>query len=424
MSHDEEKGDDPVPAISPECSVEGAPAKKVRLSTFQGIVLNFTTSWFTFSMGTGIVAVMLRKLPYQFTGLDIIAHVVFVFHIVTFLIIIAISTLRYLWWPRVFLLMLNHPIQSLFLGAIPIAVSTVVDYLVIALVPYWGQGLAIFAWVLWWINIALAFGIAISLAFIQFTRHANSLETFNALWLLPIVCIIAAAGAGSIVASVIPMQHGKLTIVLSYVALGMGFSLAFMVTTIYYMRLMIHKIPLGGSVFSAFLPLSVFSQSAFATLNLASTARDVFKKHGEWIVSPNVISSDTAGFYSEAMYAGTIPISLMLWGFALIWLVLAIFFIIDIVSVSKISFTLAWWGVTFPVGVFAVATSEISNSLGSGFFRVLATIITLGEIMTWLMMVALTLYNLPRNRLFIAPYLQEDGGIPPVQDTLRRKYEF
>lgn len=113
----------------------------------------------------------------------------------------------------------------------------------------------------------------------------------------------------------------------------------------------------------------------------------------------------------------------MLWGFALLWFVLGVFFVIDVLTVSKISFNLGWWGLTFPISVFAIATGELGRALGSGFFRVVATIVTVGEIIIWLMVLTLTLYNMARKRLFISPCLQEAGGVPPSGATITtRKY--
>ena len=219
------------------------------------------------------------------------------------------------------------------------------------------------------------------------------------------------------------MQHAKLTIVFSYVTLGIGFSLAVMICTTYYLRLTLHKIPPSATIFSVFLPLGAFGQSAFVVLNLATSARELFKNHGEWIISPNVISTEAAGFFSDAVYAVSVVFSLMLWGFALLWFVLGVFFVIDVLTVSKISFNLGWWGLTFPISVFAIATGELGQALGSGFFRVVATIVTVGEIIIWLMVLTLTLYNMARKRLFISPCLQEAGGVPPSGATITtRKY--
>lgn len=66
-------------------------------------------------MGTGIVAILLHQLPYQFSGLGQISVVFLFLNIVIFIGLLFFSILRYTVWPEVFLLMLRHPVQSLFL---------------------------------------------------------------------------------------------------------------------------------------------------------------------------------------------------------------------------------------------------------------------------------------------------------------------
>lgn len=50
-----------------------------------GRVINFTPSWFSVIMGTGITSIILHNLPYQFNGLPTIALIVFVLNVVLFI---------------------------------------------------------------------------------------------------------------------------------------------------------------------------------------------------------------------------------------------------------------------------------------------------------------------------------------------------
>lgn len=54
-------------------------------------ILNFTPSWFSVNMGTGIASILLYNLPYQFTGLKIVATVIFVLNIVLFIFFLFLS---------------------------------------------------------------------------------------------------------------------------------------------------------------------------------------------------------------------------------------------------------------------------------------------------------------------------------------------
>lgn len=64
-------------------------------------------------------------------------------------------------------------------------------------------------------------------------------------------------------------------------------------------------------------------------------------------------------------------ISLLMWSFGLIWLVFAF---ATVLYSSPFPFNMGWWGFTFPLGVFTVATTTIAKELPSLFFKVLGTV--------------------------------------------------
>jgi uncharacterized membrane protein YcjF (UPF0283 family) len=85
------------------------------------IVLNFTPSWFAVTMGTGIVSILLFDLPYNGRWIYWISVVVYCLNIALFVIFTAISVLRYTIHKGLFVAMLRHPVQSLFIGKSPCA---------------------------------------------------------------------------------------------------------------------------------------------------------------------------------------------------------------------------------------------------------------------------------------------------------------
>ena len=66
-------------------------------------------------MGTGIVAILIHQLPYQFCGPAEISVVFLCLNVLIFLTLFVLSIVRYTLWPEIWLLMLRHPVQSLFL---------------------------------------------------------------------------------------------------------------------------------------------------------------------------------------------------------------------------------------------------------------------------------------------------------------------
>lgn len=80
------------------------------------IVLNFTPSWFSVNMGTGIVSILLHNLPYNARWIYWLSVIIFALNVVLFVLFLFISILRYTMFRGVWSCMINHPVQSLFLG--------------------------------------------------------------------------------------------------------------------------------------------------------------------------------------------------------------------------------------------------------------------------------------------------------------------
>jgi tellurite resistance protein TehA-like permease len=73
----------------------------------------------------------------------------------------------------------------------------------------------------------------------------------------------------------------------------------------------------------------------------------------------------------ETFYILGVAVALIMWSFALIWLFLAI---ATILSASRFSFNMGWWGFVFPLAVFTLATLTLGVELDSRFFNVLGTV--------------------------------------------------
>ncbi|KAL2676711.1 hypothetical protein Neosp_010475 [[Neocosmospora] mangrovei] len=160
------------------------------------VVLGFTPSWFTVTMGTGITSILLHNLPYN--G-------------------------RWLYWISVVIFSLNILLFVSFLCTFPMGLSTIINMITFVCVPAWGARVAIFAWALWWINITLAMACNFYIPYAIMQTPGVTLSSLNASWLLPIVADIVASATGAIVANVLPNeQHALWTVIISYILWGMG----------------------------------------------------------------------------------------------------------------------------------------------------------------------------------------------------------
>lgn len=67
-------------------------------------------------MGTGIVSILLHNLPYNARWLYWISVVIFALNVALFILFAGISVLRYTIFRGLWTCMIQHPVQSLFLG--------------------------------------------------------------------------------------------------------------------------------------------------------------------------------------------------------------------------------------------------------------------------------------------------------------------
>ncbi|PWN86631.1 putative MFS transporter [Acaromyces ingoldii] len=373
-------------------------------------------------MGTGISSILLHQLPYQFKGLGIISNVIFGLNVLLFVIFCLFSICRYTVWPTMGPTMLFHPSQSLFLGTFAMGFATIVNMCALSAAPAFGSGFATFTWVLWWLDSAFSIVICIGLPFLQFTRHEQSLDKVTGVWFLPVVSTIVASASGGIVATILPPDHARLTLVVSWILWGTGFPMAILLMAIYYQRLAIYKIPPAAVIVSAFLPLGPCGQGAFAILQISSSLKDLVAISGQALIAGQ--AKDDAAWFAQAIFAATIPMALAIWGLGLVWLVLAASFLIDLALVSKLSFNLGWWGFTFPLGVFCTATTQFGKELNSSGFKILGTVLSLIEVALWLFIAFRTLVGALSGKLFFSPCLAEQGGEPPEYVAPARKYDF
>lgn len=115
-------------------------------------------------MGTGIVANLLEGMPYNGAWLYWLSIVFFVLNTILFTLAFATSIVRYTLYPEIWGVMIRDPINSLFLGTIPMGFATLIEMWVLVCVPAWGPWAATFAWVLWMIDTVVAAAVTLSLS--------------------------------------------------------------------------------------------------------------------------------------------------------------------------------------------------------------------------------------------------------------------
>ncbi|KAF1957977.1 putative C4-dicarboxylate transporter/malic acid transport protein [Byssothecium circinans] len=362
-------------------------------------VQNFTPAWFASNMGTGIVATLLytfsNMYPPNRTVFFSLSMAFFIINVVLFCLYFAISVLRYSLYPATWKLTFHHPLESLFIGTVPMGFAGIINMFTLACVSRWGGASVQVAWGLWFIDSILSLACCFGIPFLMMTKHTHRHETMTAVWFLPIVSPIVASATGALVADALTNpQHALWTITISYILWGTSVPLSFIAMTIYFYRLAVHNLPAHSATVSVFLPIGSMGLGGFAILKLGRVAMEVFPQTGT--LHPNG---------GEILHVIGFGFALIMWGFGLVWLVFAI---CSIVNRRRFPFNIGWWGFTFPVGVFATATLLFGEEMPSTFFRVMGTILSVCVMLIWIVVAYKTVKDvLFRRALFDSPSLRE-----------------
>jgi tellurite resistance protein TehA-like permease len=94
--------------------------------------------WFAANMGTGIASTLLHQLPYNGKWPYWLSVIIFCLNVLLFFIFFCISTIKFLFYPSMWSILLRDPVQSLFIGTFPMGLATIVNMVVYVCVPYWG----------------------------------------------------------------------------------------------------------------------------------------------------------------------------------------------------------------------------------------------------------------------------------------------
>lgn len=290
-------------------------------------------SWFTVNMGTGVVSILLYGLPYNARWLYWLSVIVFCLNVTLFALFTVLSMLRYILWPEIWRAMVHHPIQSLFIGTFPIALSTIINMIVDICIPAWGSWVTYTAWGLWIVDAVLSVIISCCVPFMVMKEKDESiLSTITGLQILPFAAPVVASVSSGIVAGALKEHpHQALATVLAgYLLWGLGFPMAVILMFMYYQRLVVHKLPSRQVIVSVFILIGPPSLGAYAVLELGYVAMDVFPKTNTIHPLAGVI-----------LYNIGVLIALICWGFAALWFFFAV---ATIVHCKTIPFNLGWWG--------------------------------------------------------------------------------
>lgn len=188
-----------------------------------------------------------------------------------------------------------------------------------------------------------------------------------AVWLLPVVTLIVASSTGGLLSAALhphSITYAFITTGVSFSMVVIGLSLAIMMITVYLARLIVYGPPDANLILSALVVLGPLGQGGYSMLVNGANLAALFPVHDTGVF-PMVPMS------GELMYSFCFCVAYILWSMGICWICIAVLSIVSVMRKSGIpKFGLAYWGVIFPNGVYALLSVQLGTVLDSGFFRV------------------------------------------------------
>jgi C4-dicarboxylate transporter/malic acid transport protein len=308
------------------------------------VVGNLGPNWYASIMGTGIVATAAALLPVHAPALRSFALGVWILAAALLLALTAATAAHWILHTETARGHHRNPAMAPFYGAPPMAMLTVGAGALLVGRDLIGASAAVTVdEILWTLGTLTGLACAITIPYLMFTRLDLELKSTLATWLLPIVPPMVSAATGAALIAHLPAGQDRLDLLLvCYAMFGISLLASLIIITLLWGRLAYDGVGPARTIPTLWIVLGPLGQSITAAGLLGSAAHSV-------IPAP----------YSTVMQATSVLYGIPVWGFAILWLLIAAAITLHTAR-RRLPFSLTWWSFTFPVGTVVTGTSELA----------------------------------------------------------------
>jgi len=313
-------------------------------------IKDFAPSWFASVMGTGALALVSFAYSQRLPELKTLAIILTYLNTGLFFILLIPWLLRWVKYTENALEDLKHPVVSHFYGTISVAMLVLsADYLLIL------KKTAI-AKAFWIPGATLTIFFSLLIPYLMFVEKEIDLKVVTPAWFIPPVGLIVIPLGG---AGLIPSFSGtakEIAYAVNYFAWGAGFFLYLGLFAIVFFRFIRHEpmpCEMAPAVWINLGPIGAGTSTLYALV-----------KSSEFIM------------VKEPFFA----FGLILWGFGVWWLVMAVIMTLHYIRKLTLPYSLAWWAFIFPLGAYVSATHNVGTAFGIG------VIDSFGFVLYWLLL--------------------------------------
>ncbi|KAI0836948.1 voltage-dependent anion channel [Hypoxylon sp. FL0890] len=339
-------------------------------------IVHFTWAWFTLSMSTGGLALLIYAQPHQFPGLRQIGFVVYIANILIFAGIVVAMTMRFVLHKGTFTSSITHSREAFFVPTIFLAIATIITGTQRYAISE-GSTSTEFISALFWGYVAASLFVAIAQYSYVFKTHDLGLHTMMPTWILPIFPIMLSGTIASVIAETQPQMNAVPIIVVGLTCQGLGLFVAFMMYAHMVGRLMSRGMPNREHRAGLFMNVGPPAFTALAVIGMANSIPDNFDINKGMILDMTIIRPIA------------VVAAIFLWALSLWWLGIAL---VSVILSPPRYFHLNWWAMAFPNTGFILATISIGNELQHEVIRWLASGMSICLVLTY----CFVLYSLVR----------------------------
>ncbi|MDT5018688.1 MAG: hypothetical protein QOD39_4848 [Mycobacterium sp.] len=348
---------------------------------------HFGPNWFASVMGTGIVATAGATLPVHVPGLHVFARLVWVVAAVLLVVLVVAVTVQRVRHPTAAHSHSRNPQMAHFYGAAPMALMTVGSGALLIGKDLIGARIAVdLAWVLWTAGTIGGLFTAATIPFLMFTQLNVEPDAAFGGWLMPVVPPMVSAASGALLIPHMAPGTGRTTMLYGcYAMFGLSLFAALIIITMIWSRLALYGTSGTTRVPTLWIVLGPLGQGI--------TAAGLLGANAALAVPPELAS---------AMNVFAVLFGVPVWGFAVLWIVLATELTVRTLR-RGMPFALTWWSLTFPVGTFVTGTTQLANHTTLPAFKIAAAVAYLGLLSTWGLVAVQTARGSVGGSLFRTP---------------------
>lgn len=348
---------------------------------------HFTFAWYTVTMSTGGIALVLGLTPHRFRGLDTIGLVVFLFDLVCFVAISAFLLLRFALYRNTFRRTLTRPREALFVSTFFLSIAALLSnaekYGALFLSTDTAQaGLAVFLRVTFWLYLAVTFLVSVIQYHLLFSvkeQRRLTVHSMTPAWILPIFPVMLA---GTIAAFDSPTQTPDRALAIlgaGLAAQGLGMLVSVFMYATYLSRLMVYGLPAQRP--GMFIAVGPPSFTCAALVGMANDVPRIFAG-GVPLLDGGVLDSSSAAVLANAVRLASLYCSLFLWGLSFWFFASAVS--ATVAGMPDRKFHLSWWSFVFPNVGFCISTIRVGEAMGSAGLLWFSTVLTIVLVVVWL----------------------------------------